>query len=86
MVLDLFKRDEHDDVPGSESHEVGGETLVEGEGAFLGDHAADEAWHTLCTAGLSVHDARLQHVHGGADDAGNETGTESTKEVHWETF
>jgi hypothetical protein len=35
VVLDLLESNEHNDVPTSETHELGSEALVEGEGSLL---------------------------------------------------
>ena len=85
-ALDLLEGHEHNNVPAAETHEVCCETLVESQRSLLGDHAGNESSNTLSIARLAVHNSSLEHVDGGSNDAGNESGTEGTEDVGEETI
>lgn len=85
-VFDLLESDEHDNVPRSDSEEVGGETLVEGHGSFVLKDLADHDDRIRGLSGYLVHQTGLEDIDGGSDDDGVETSSESAKGVESESL
>jgi len=85
----LLKGHEHDDTPRSEAHPVGDESLVEGEGAFVLDCFDTTVQHTSVESSTSnglVHEAILDHIHGGTGNSGEETSGETGSKVGGDTL
>jgi len=76
VFLELFKSHEHNNVPATNTEEVGSESFVESHWAFLFEdpvnHGDRVGWLTL----YLVHDTCLEDVDGRSDNNGVETGTE----------
>ena len=84
-ALDLLKRDEHDDIPAAETHEICCEAFVERKWALFGNHAAYHSRNRLSTSGLSIHNSRLEHIDWRADTNSDETCAKRARNVRDET-
>ena len=76
----MLVRNEHNNVPESKSHEVSGETFIEGERSFLGQYL-NEAVNETLVGDDGIHNPSLHHVHWGPNAAGGESSRESANEV-----
>ncbi len=78
--FDLFQSDEHADVPGTNPHEVGSESIVEGQGSFL-----FEGFHyTIRDSGVVycfVHHPSLYHIKRRTEAGSCESCKEGTYEM-----
>lgn len=65
--LDLFECYKHDDVPATDAHEVGRESLIEGKRTLVLHNTNEQTWNAAGFSGSSIHDASFEHVDGRAD-------------------